>query len=424
MSEWTLPAEKGERFSQLIHSLEHNGDIEKLRPFLRGGTWRNFQSLYDESNWMQKRMVQASNRLEACLMEEGTSDQLAEIRDDLWRAQCNCAYWHGVFGGLYLPHLRHAIYHHLLKTEIGMDRLTKPQVGAVMDIDLDGGKEFILQSETLKLIVSESGGIIRELDYLPAKFNLVNTMRRYAESYHAKVKKAKAPSNNGGSIHDLVLAKEDGLEKFLQVDSTPRAILVDHFLSLSTTLEEIQKNIPEQGNLYKTFFQGENGNDIRLSADGNAFHQAISVLKQITLKEDTVSVEIKLENRSSDTLAGVYANELNFSLLGGHAPDRYYVMNDQKPEDAFLDTAAENHDISSIGIVNEWDQFKTTVFFEMPTAVWRYPVFTVSMSEAGFEKVYQSSVITPHWQLNLAPKESMTIGMKIKVEEWNKNTTK
>jgi len=33
-----------------------------------------------------------------------------ESRDHLWRAQCNCPYWHGVFGGLYLPHLRAAVY--------------------------------------------------------------------------------------------------------------------------------------------------------------------------------------------------------------------------------------------------------------------------------------------------------------------------
>ena len=35
----------------------------------------------------------------------------------LYRGQCNCAYWHGVFGGLYMPFLRFAIYEQLLKAE-------------------------------------------------------------------------------------------------------------------------------------------------------------------------------------------------------------------------------------------------------------------------------------------------------------------
>jgi len=419
MSEWTLPAEKGERFSQLIRSVESSGDIEKLRPFLRGGTWRNFQSLYDESNWMQKRMVQVSNRLEAYTVEEGASNSVDEIRDDLWRAQCNCAYWHGVFGGLYLPHLRHAIYYHLLNAEKGLDTLTKPLVGAVSDIDLDGGNEYVMQSDTIKLIVSESGGVIREFDYLPANFNLTNTMRRYAESYHAKVKQAQTESNGDGSIHDNTTAKESGLEKYLQVDETPRTMLVDHFLDAGTSLESMASQIPEKGNFHKQYFTGKNGNDIALFATGKAFNQSVEISKNIKLVGDTVGITITIKNCSDAVLNGIYGSELNFSLLGGHTPDRYYRINGNRPENAFLDAIASEKMVESISVVNEWDKFEATVKFNDALTVWRYPVFTVSMSESGFEKVYQSSVITPHWNINLAPKEAITMEFEIKVGSWN-----
>jgi len=33
-------------------------------------------------------------------------EELKKARDLLLRAQCNDAYWHGIFGGLYAPHLR------------------------------------------------------------------------------------------------------------------------------------------------------------------------------------------------------------------------------------------------------------------------------------------------------------------------------
>ena len=39
--------------------------------------------------------------------------------DHLYRSQCNDAYWHGVFGGLYLNHLREAAYSNLLRAERG-----------------------------------------------------------------------------------------------------------------------------------------------------------------------------------------------------------------------------------------------------------------------------------------------------------------
>lgn len=424
MSEWTLPAEKGERFSQLIHSLEKEGNIEKLRPFLRGGTWRNFQSLYEESNWMQKRVVQTSNRLEAYSRAAETSGSLAEIRDDLWRAQCNCAYWHGVFGGLYLPHLRHAIYHHLLKAEAGLDNLTKPLVGVVFDIDLDGGNEYIMQSDILKIIVAESGGVIRELDYLPANFNLTNTMRRYAESYHAKVKQAQTESKSDGSIHDITLAKELGLENYLQVDETPRAMLVDHFLEAGTSLESMSRQIPEKGDFYTRYFSGKNGNEIKLFTVGKAFKQTVEISKSIRLTGGTVYININVSNRSDAVLKGIYGSELNFSLLGGHTPDRYYQINGTQPENAYLDVCASDSDVKSISVVNEWDQFEALVKFREETAIWRYPVFTVSMSESGFEKVYQSSVITPYWNLNLAPDETKKMEFVIKVGQWKKNTKK
>src|SRR3712207_8106989 len=36
---------------------------------------------------------------------------------ELYRAQCNCAYWHGAFGGVYLSFMRGALWHHLLRAE-------------------------------------------------------------------------------------------------------------------------------------------------------------------------------------------------------------------------------------------------------------------------------------------------------------------
>lgn len=419
MSEWTLPAEKGERFSHLIRTLETSGDIEKVRPFLRGGTWRNFQSLYDESNWMQKRMVQVSNRIEQVAEEAGTAGKLTGIRDDLWRAQCNCAYWHGVFGGLYLPHLRHAIYQHLIQAEKELDDLTEPVSGPISDIDLDGGNEFIMQSATLKLIASESGGIIRELDYLPENFNLINTMRRYAESYHAKLKQAPDEASGDGSIHNITRSKESGLDKYLQIDHSPRAMLVDHFLDAGADLKTIARQIPEKGNLCNQYFSGENGHDLRLVGTGRAFGQPVEIVKNIALEGDLVKIKIDITNPGAGILTGIYGSEMNFSLLGGHTPDRYYLVNGSKPEDPFLDASASDHEVKSIAVVNEWDHFVAALSFEEKVSVWRYPVFTVSMSESGLEKVYQSSVVTPHWPLNLASGESIALKFTLRISPWN-----
>ncbi|MCC7430436.1 hypothetical protein IT568_06325, partial [bacterium] len=47
MSEWTLPTELGKKYSAYIHTLKEKGSFEKLKPFLRGGFWRDFLTKYD-----------------------------------------------------------------------------------------------------------------------------------------------------------------------------------------------------------------------------------------------------------------------------------------------------------------------------------------------------------------------------------------
>ncbi len=120
---WALPAATAEGFERLVKRLKAEGRYEEMRPFLRGGLWDNFLVKYRESNLMHKRMLAISRTL-----REGPAP--AEARDHLLQAQCNCAYWHGLFGGLYLGHLRHAIHQHLIAAEELLDqRPRRPALG-------------------------------------------------------------------------------------------------------------------------------------------------------------------------------------------------------------------------------------------------------------------------------------------------------
>src|SRR5436305_7940107 len=57
-------------------------------------------------------------------LSSSSSDQLHYARQALYRGQCNCPYWHGAFGGIYLPHLRNAIYNQLIACDNLIDRAT------------------------------------------------------------------------------------------------------------------------------------------------------------------------------------------------------------------------------------------------------------------------------------------------------------
>jgi alpha-amylase len=112
MGEWALPALRGEELEEASRRLLALPDGERLARLLRGGFWRNFLLKYPETGDAYRRMLRLSERLHDALARRPDDPRLAAARDDLWRGQGNDAYWHGVFGGCYLPHLRRAVALH------------------------------------------------------------------------------------------------------------------------------------------------------------------------------------------------------------------------------------------------------------------------------------------------------------------------
>jgi len=415
MSEWTLPAKQGEQFSNLVHSFEDSGKIENTKQFLRGGMWRNFQNLYDESNWMQKRVTDLSFIFKK-YKQNFTKKKRKEIQDNIWRAQCNCAYWHGVFGGLYLPHLRHGIYQNMIAADKQISKKIPPFTGT-FDIDNDGYEEVDLLSDKIKIITSAKGGCIREFDILSKNFNILNTMHQETESYHRDIERASTKKITGASIHNQVVAKEANLDKYLHIDKSPRYMLSDHFLPNGISLKAVQNNISEKGDFSTIGFNVTRKKNIIFNVVGTAFNSPVKIEKKLSLKSNILKVDVELTNQGDKSLSGLYACELNFSLLGGHIDDRYYVINGKKPSQYYMDSSGVNRQVQSIIIMNEFDKFSIETKFKISTGVWRYPNFTVSGSESGLEKVYQSSVIVPNWKINLKPNNKKKFGFQIIIKE-------
>ncbi len=401
MSQWTLPTDRGRDLDQLVHDLEEMNRAETSRPFIKGGMWRNFLSKYEESNWMQKRVQDLSRRIADYEAVEGQQVP-ASLRQDLYRAQCNCAFWHGVFGGLYLPHLRHAIFQHIIKAENAFEKLNgHPR--QPLDLDFDGNLEAVLRSDRLQLIVSQMDGQIRELDWLPADFNVTNYIQRYAEHYHEKLSQAHPAGSGNGSIHDLVLAKEAGLQERLFVDQYRRHGAKDMILDPEETLDRFYKGLIQNRLQFpEDRFQLEQEEQhVFLTGMGFASGIPVEVQKSYSLEGSRLTLEIRLTNRGTERLEGRYGIEFHFGLLGGDAPDRYYELSgqDRKP----LNTMSAERDLSRLALVDEWDDFRIDLQLSRPALLWRAPLETISMSEAGFERVYQASSLLPTWPITVSP---------------------
>ena len=111
MGEWALPAAAGRGARGGARAgWPALPDGARLARLLRGGFWRNFLVKYPEIGDAYWKMLRLSAR--ACtraLAARPRRPAAARGARGLWRGQANDAYWHGVFGGCYLPHLRRAV---------------------------------------------------------------------------------------------------------------------------------------------------------------------------------------------------------------------------------------------------------------------------------------------------------------------------
>ncbi|HKM52702.1 MAG TPA: alpha-amylase/4-alpha-glucanotransferase domain-containing protein, partial [Isosphaeraceae bacterium] len=253
MTEWVLPPSEHQKYEQAKKELAADPRRTRIEPFFRaGGYWRNFKARYPESDEMYTRMLGISRRLAAAATgEDVDSDYLEVARRELYRGQCNCPYWHGAFGGLYLPHLRNAVYHSLIAAHNALDEAegkTGPRVSLeVSDFNLDARQEVKLESDGLIALVRPAlGGHLYELDARQAGVNVLATLDRRPEAYHRTILEAvhsdssKATSSeNPASIHDRVVLKHPGLDRLLVYDRYPRKALVDHFYPIDVSLDDL-----------------------------------------------------------------------------------------------------------------------------------------------------------------------------------------
>jgi len=425
MTEWSLPSAKINEYEDAQHDLEAQGQWEKIKPFVRGGYWRNFKVKYPETDVMYARMQLVSRRLQEKVESGATGELIEELIDgarlELYRGQCNCSYWHGAFGGVYLPHLRNAVYEHLIAADNLLDQTenrswqTDAQPWVTLDagdFNLDGRPEARLANNRLTTFVAPvEGGQIYELDVKSICHNLGATLARRPEAYHRKV--LGGPSDAQGevaSIHDQVIFKQEGLDQRLDYDTWNRNSLVDHFYPADVSPAAVAKgDAPEQGDFVLGPYEAklrrsEARVQLQLSREGNVAGRSIRVTKGLTLNaaESVLEIAYLLEDLPSDLPSELlnihFAPEFNFAGLPSGADDRFF-RDAEGNTLGQLGTQLDLHETTHLGLVDGWLGIDVGLEFDRPTSLWTYPVETVSQSEGGFELVHQSVAVVPHWQL-------------------------
>jgi hypothetical protein len=432
MGEWSLPPDESLVFAELLHRAEAAGAPEYR--YLRGGFWRNFQVKYREINDLHKQMLRTSAKVAA--MPEGPAKRAA--LDHLYKGQSNDCYWHGLFGGIYISHMRLATYEHLIGAEDAADQAARAAGAAVdgvrvEDIDLDGVPEVVLATAGQIVAVKPSEGAgIGSWDVRAVRHALAAVVRRRPEASHrtlvaherklAAQDGAAAPAPGVGSIHDMVSTKETGLADRLHYDLYERRSGLVHLLAPATTPGTFARaDQVEYGDFVVGPFQieatgGEDGAGwVRLVRDGVACTPAgalpVRVEKTIAAGGDrgtpTLSLEVRVENRGSAPLEATLALEWATTMLGGGGnPAAYYLLDGERVPH---DDAARRASLGELRSGNDYVGLEIATRVAPAAETWISPIDTVSNSEAGFERIYQGSALVFSWRLVLPAGAATTV---------------
>jgi 4-alpha-glucanotransferase len=435
MLEWSLPADTQQYMQNVIAEIRGMGKEEYYKPFIRGGFWRNFFTKYPESNHMNKKMLYVSKKLGA--LRDGSEHiaaggEFKEAERELFRGQCNCAYWHGVFGGLYLYHLRNAIYEHLIKAESLIDsvRYGKRNYCELHeeDIDAEGDTDIIMENRRVSLIISPSnGGTIKEIDSKTICQNYVNSLSRKKEAYHKTIlEKINDKAVSGGAvktIHDGIQTADDSLKDNMSYDRYARHCGIDHFLAPDTLLASFAAcTYNEQAGFSKSAFSYRHTKDPKgitlfMTKKGEISGRSIFLEKNITLfkKESRFRMDYILHNKSDQPIETLFASEFNFTMRFADSPE--YKLFAGKNKFYSLSGQVDERGIDQVTIRDDGRGEAISILFETACDLWSFPVKTVSQSEKAYELNYQCSAVVPRWNITVSPGGKKTISMEMKFED-------
>ncbi|HWC14729.1 MAG TPA: alpha-amylase/4-alpha-glucanotransferase domain-containing protein [Actinomycetota bacterium] len=360
MMTWALPSEARLTVGELRRRLQKE-DPDGVLPFVRGAPWRAFLAKYPEVNQLQKRMLHVSAKVH----DAGAP---GEALRELYRAQCNCAYWHGAFGGVYLGFMRSALWHHLMKAESAAG--SEPGV-EVADLDADANEEVMLSGSWGAAVIAPDEGVLVELDDWRVGANLLAVAARHQEAYH--LADENPPEEDEEDDDDEMAASQarsDVDPSSLTFDDRPLGGLVDFV----------------DGDPVSTVYGWELSRDVLTC---RTEHAGVRIEKTFTSTADGLDCAHRVT--ASEAFHGTFA-----------------VETAALPLNLGRDTTKDEVTETTTGwkLAQPEAEVNLEVTVEPRGSLTAEPIETASTSLEGLQKMFQGTIVTMSWDLDLAAGET------------------
>ena len=374
MMTWALPTEARLRVGKLRRRLQED-DEEGALAYTRGAPWRAFMAKYPEIDHLHKRMLKVSETVHE-------ADASPEAVRELYRAQCNCAYWHGSFGGVYLSFMRGALWHHLMRAESLAEAAKPSPVLEELDINADWFPEILFRAPWGAALVSpREGGRLLEIDDWQVGANLLAVMARRREAYHLEDENPPAEETEADEM-DAVQARSTVDRDTLTFDEEARGALID-LIDGERFLAPFAHEVDVAGMVRMTALAG-----------------TLEIAKDISADGDELITRLAVTNQGEDAFAGSYGTEA-------------FVM----PLNLGRDASADEVQTTDLGwtVLQPEGEVALEVTASMPGKVSHEPVVSAAATLEGMQEIHQSTRLAIEWQLDLAPGSRFEVELRWRV---------
>jgi len=426
MMKWSMNNENQIVLDKINDELSDKDELKNYVSIIAGGVWKNFFIKYPESNQMHKKMIYTSKRFEKAGIRygDGSLDEEENAIKSLYRAGCNCVYWHGLFGGIYLHHIRTAVYRELINANrILNNRLHEQEVWIETDegdFDCDGYDEIIVSNPDISLWINPAeGGCVTEIDWIKKGTNILNTLSRKKEPYHKGSNLDELISKDSREEEKTISEDDKNLFGF---DNLRRVSFAECFLDEKVKGENIILN-----NYGKSFLFEERNrylHSVKKDADSvhvtlenvlNAKESDPKIIKRYSIKDHDTYIEFscKVNNFPAGFGKKRFALEFNFSLPSANGMDNRIAVISSSLCEYDLNSVIESEDVKGIKIKSPYDSAGIEINLSQTCNLFSFPVKTASRSERGFDFNYQGTCVFFIWDVGEMNEIDISTGMSL-----------
>ena len=350
---------------------------------LPAGSYRHFLTRYPEGNALYSKMMYTSLLVNQI---RGDRSRKKTAREELWKAQCHSAYWHGRDGGIYRRAFRQAAYYSLLESEkVTKERgIFKPSIFTT-DFDMDGNQEYLYRGTNINAYVHRFGGGLIELDYFPASWNYCATMARHEELY---------------------------LNDELPTDSVPRYSFLDHISDRALVQEDLKHGVvPDIADLSRKVYEQDafhrETREVKLKVDGSIKTEEgelpVVLHKQYSFKKNIFMVGYNLSTGAPNSREFYFNTELNFAFTSSE--NLRIQLNENSADGMTL--LLEDRGINS----------RISLSCQTPFTWHSLPMNIPYLTEGGIVEEYQQHMLVLGWKILPDMEIPWTVEVQVKLDK-------